>query len=133
MRQLIVIASLCACLITGYGCVTDPDIRDAGLGSGVAVTTGQARRGIEQWLKDHRVDVLSKALGDIDGEVVIKTERGSTNVIRYEPYKDGLTFIQVLQRGEQQPNFASKATWRGFSLKLCRTRSGNRSNCCDAP
>jgi hypothetical protein len=50
--------------------------------------------------------------------VIFTTARGHTNIVRYEPYPQGNTFIQVIQRAADQPDYADQDYVEGLQQQI---------------
>lgn len=117
---------LVVCSVCSLGCASRPGPSIASIGSGVEVTSAQAKAGIQRWLNEQDVEVVSKRFGSVDGELVIKTAMGHTNIIRYEPHRHNMnpidsnvrTFIQVAQYADQQERYVDQNYVQGLQQQL---------------
>lgn len=111
-------------VLTGIGCSTaGPPF--AAIGSGHPVTSLHARNGIEKWLSEQDVEVVSKDFGSVDGELVFKTRMGHANIVKYHPYRDisfaqeeSQTFVQVIQHKDQQETYVDQNYIQGLQQQL---------------
>ena len=108
--------------LLSVGCASGP--RSAAIGAGYDVTSPQARAGIENWLSDQDVQVLSKSFGSLDGELIFKTPLGHTNIVRYQPWRESMnqdeprTFIQVVQERADQKRFVDQNYVQGLQQQI---------------